>query len=300
MTKVAISQVLLERLIETNGMAVRKTSQNAVYWYTSDKPGPYYFNTENIAGEQPAESALEAINKILKDKLPHEEQAIAISETINKIVQSDEAYEHAVDSLLQYYAANCSYPPTIISGGERRDWFFSIPIARKLGLPHLFIYKSGEHYLADHDGHYVELDLNGQKVLHVADIINMASSYLDRWIPILKATGAEFTETLVVAVRNQAGVESLNQNQISVLAPLSVDLSLFTEAHNLGLINTFALNEITLFSRSPVDWVRAYLTSLNDEANQEIILDPKDKERERIFKSTDPYQLKSEFPLYFQ
>ena len=32
---------------------------------------------------------------------------------------------------------------TIISGGESRDWIFSIPIAARLRVPHTMIYKDG-------------------------------------------------------------------------------------------------------------------------------------------------------------
>jgi orotate phosphoribosyltransferase len=299
MSTVSVSQILLERLISTHGLAVRNDAQDEAFWYTSGKPGPFYINTEKIAGEQEAADILEDINELLKAPLSKQQQAGAFFAKMNQLVAADEAYSASIDALLDYYESHAGYKPAFISGGERRDWFFSIPVARRLKLPHVFLFKSGEHVITDHEGKPLESSLLNQKVLHVADIINQASSYLNRWIPILQNTGAAFTETLTVAVRSQEGLASLKQHHIRVVSPLTVDRPLFTEAYELGLINEFAYNEISKFYDSPEAWTQDFLRENTRDYGQNSNLDTKTKERIAYFKAEDPYQLKSEFPAFF-
>jgi orotate phosphoribosyltransferase len=296
MTAKRTSQVLLERLIDTNGFAVRKSSNDGAFWYTSGKPGPFYINTQNIAGEHGAEAALEKINHILKADHPKEAQAKAIFEVIQHTIANDESYDNSINALVDYYISHSSHKPIVISGGERRDWFFSIPFAKKLNLPHICLFKSGEYLVTDHEGNTIELDVRGSKVLHVADIINLASSYTNRWIPMLKHAGTAFTETLSVAVRSQEGVQNLKANHVSVISPLIVERPLFKEAFSLGLINEFAYNEIISFYDSPEDWTRRFIIESDlDNSN----LNSREMERLEVFKKTDPYQLKSELPAFF-
>lgn len=290
------TQVLLERLISTNGFSVRKNKHDDVYWYTSGIPGPFYVNTEYIAGEKEADNALKKINKILGSNSSKALKVSSIFDLIDSIVESDEGYNTSIEALSHFYMSNRNSIPSFISGGERRDWFFSIPIAKKLGIPHITLFKSGDYHVTDFNGNTIEIALENQKVLHVADIINQASSYFERWIPILKNTGVHFSETLTVAVRNIEGFESLKSNNIAVISPLFVDKSLFNEAYKLGLINEFALHEIGQFLESPKEWTKYFLKGNNiDYANLTI----KDQERINIFKKHDPYHLKNEFPSFF-
>jgi len=77
-----------------------------------------------------------------------------------------------------------------ISGGERRDWFFSPIIAKLLNKPHITIYKDLTTVVSS-DGKTEELkELNGESVLHIADLITEASSYERAWIPAIKTTAA--------------------------------------------------------------------------------------------------------------
>ncbi|WP_195571721.1 hypothetical protein [Paenibacillus sp. 1001270B_150601_E10] len=298
MTMVGASAQLLERLIATEGIAVRNHSGADAFWYASGIPGPFYINTENIAGKEASCILLEQITTVLESSLPASQASKTIFDMIIDVVVQDEEYQRSIEALLDHYLANRSRPPAVISGGERRDWFFSIPMASILNLPHLFLFKSGQHHVTDDEGNALDLHLVGQRVLHVADIINAASSYVDRWIPILREAGAAFSETLVVAVRNKEGIENLKHHQIAVISPLTVDRTLFTEAFELGLIPESACKEIHLFYDSPKDWTRGYLTESGGIPSS-VEMDRKKKERLYKFRTTDPYGLKSEFPSYF-
>ncbi len=300
MTKPSASRMLLERLIATKGFAVRSRPQDDAYWYTSNKPGPFYINTENIAGEQ-TETMLSAITKVMQADLTHEERTRTICEIVMQEVRNDPGYRAAIDALVDDYRTSSSYQPTVISGGERRDWFFSIPVAAKMGLPHIYLFKSGEYFVTEAEGKPLELALEHQKVLHVADIINLASSYVTKWIPILRSTPAIFHETLSVAVRSQAGIDVLKQHQVNVISPLIVGKPLFAEALSLGLIPEFAHDEIHQYYDSPVEWTRSLLAGRDGagDDDQHAGLDTRKAERIRHFRSTDPYGLKDNFPAYF-
>jgi adenine/guanine phosphoribosyltransferase-like PRPP-binding protein len=292
-------QVLLERLISTNGIAVRNSAKDEAFWYTSGIPGPFYINTENIAGEHDADKVLENLKIILRSNHSKEIQSRSILETISQAVDKDKSYDASIDALLDYFLTHSPFKPSMISGGERRDWFFSVPIARKLKLPHIFLYKSEDHCVTDHEGKTIEIALRDQNVLHVADIINQASSYLKRWIPMLSNIGVEFSNTLTVAVRSQEGIDNLMKNNVSVISPIVVDRSLFTEAFNLGLITEFANNEIGLFYDSSKEWTRYFLSENNANCIKNMSLDTVKRDRIEFFKNADPYKLKSEFPGFF-
>jgi orotate phosphoribosyltransferase len=294
MSEAGTAQILLERLIATGGFAVRNHKQEDAFWYTSGNPGPFYINTENIAGAQTAEAALNKITHMLKAGLSTAQIAKTVVALINDAVANDAEYRRSIEAITEFYRSHRTYEPIAISGGERRDWFFSIPVAARLKLPHIFLFKSGHYHVTDYEGDSTELELRDRNVVHVADIIN-ASSYLERWIPILKTTGAIFTETLTVAVRNSDGVQNLRKHNISVVSPLLVDLPLFAEAHRLGLISPFAYDEISRFYASPKDWTRSFLA----EGNIQTSTNMTKQTRIEQFKQTDPYGLKSEFPAFF-
>lgn len=299
MLNVRASQVLLERLISTNGLKVRKSPEDDAFWYTSGIPGPFYINTETIAGSNKAGEILATFDTILKAGLTQEQQASSILETVTEAVNADKSYEASIDSLLEYYLSQNRIRPFAVSGGERRDWFFSIPIAQKLEIPHLFLYKNGSCRVTDFEGKSIDIDLHNTNVLHVADIINKASSYLTRWIPILQKTGAAFSDTLSVSVRSQEGVNHLQAKHISVISPLVVDVPLFAEAYRLGLINEFAYNEIKLYYDSPRNWTRQFIESRSIDDSERLNTDRIKQERIQVFKSSDPYRLKNDLPSFF-
>src|SRR5690606_10969459 len=98
------------------------------------------------------ETMLSAITEVMQADFTHEERTRKIYEVVIQEVRNDPGYQNAIDALVDDYRASSSYQPTVISGGERRDWFFSIPVAAKLGLPHIYLFKSGGYFVTDADG----------------------------------------------------------------------------------------------------------------------------------------------------
>ncbi|UVI33157.1 hypothetical protein [Paenibacillus spongiae] len=107
------SKVLLERLIATKGLAVRSSSKHDIYWYTSSIPGPFYFNTQNIAGEHAAGHILEKITNILKDTTARDLQTKAIAAIINQAVMEDPLYRASIDALVDYYRSQSNNVPSM-------------------------------------------------------------------------------------------------------------------------------------------------------------------------------------------
>ena len=93
------------------------------------------------------------------------------------------------------------------SGGERRDWFFSLPVAIRMGLPHLYIYKDGGTFLADGGATTAIDDLTGKRTAHVADLVTEASSYARAWIPAIRDRGGDMLMAANVIDRAQGGMD---------------------------------------------------------------------------------------------
>jgi len=114
-----------------------------------------------------------------------------------------------------------------ISGGQRRDWLFSAPVAKALELPHISLYKQ-----EDGKEDRIEVHVNGGRqeyisikdfhVVHVADLLTTAESYYGAnpdkdkacrtgWLPMLRNAGATIDDTIAVVSRCQGGEEKLEK-----------------------------------------------------------------------------------------
>ena len=129
---------LVSYLFETN--AIRFCEENKPFWYTSGKIGPYFINTHFVYGsEKDAVELLAFIDECLADKLSLPGK---VFEKVLKQYQTNKIYKNVIDTMLKYIEDNINVCEIdYISGGERRDWFFSNIIAHLLKKPHLSIYK---------------------------------------------------------------------------------------------------------------------------------------------------------------
>ena len=129
---------LVSYLFETN--AIRFCEENKPFWYTSGKIGPYFINTHFVYGnEKTAVELLAFIDECLADKLTLPEK---VFEKVLKQYQTNGIYKSVIDTMLEHIQNNINVAEIdYISGGERRDWFFSNMISYLLNKPHLSIYK---------------------------------------------------------------------------------------------------------------------------------------------------------------
>ena len=91
-------------------------------------------------------------------------------------------YARAIDALCHLIKESVSLDFDAISGGESRDWDFSNPVAVALKKPHIKIYK---------DGKVLGSDIEGKRIVHVADLNNEGSSIRDLWYPTIEDNNGE-------------------------------------------------------------------------------------------------------------
>ncbi len=271
---------IIEALFETK--AVRVAPENQPFWYTSGRLGPFFINTHFLLeNEAAAGEVLKRIEKAIAD---------------NKLTAPEEIF----DMMLAYYNKGGTFKMVsdklaeeaskldfdYISGGERRDYFFSMMPAYLLKKPHLTIYKDMTSvYSESIDGPAVDvkdIDLKGKKALHIADLITEASSYERAWIPVIRGLGSEITDTVAVVDRHQNGREVLKGLGVELHALTGINEELFDEAKANGVINDAQKDMIMHFLENPADYMTAFLKANPGFIDAEIAKGGKNKERAEL------------------
>ena len=197
---------IMSYLFETK--AVRFCEENKPFWYTSGKIGPYFINTHFVYGsEKDASELLAFIDECLKDKASLPEK---VFRKVLKQYNENEIYHNVIDTMKDYITKNINVEEIdYISGGERRDWFFSNMIAYLLDKPHISIYKDLSTVVSNSKFEKSETvsNIENKKVLHIADLVTVASSYIRAWIPAIKNIGGQMCWSCVVVDRMQGGKE---------------------------------------------------------------------------------------------
>ena len=129
---------VMSYLFETN--AIRFCAQNKPFWYTSGKIGPYFINTHFVYGsEKEATELLSFIDDCLSNKLTLPKKVF--DKTFAQY-NSNEIYKNIIDTMKAFIIQNIDVAQIdYVSGGERRDWFFSDLVAFLLGKPHITVFK---------------------------------------------------------------------------------------------------------------------------------------------------------------
>lgn len=271
---------IIEALFETK--AVRVAPENQPFWYTSGRLGPFFINTHFLLeNEAAAGEVLKRIEKAIAD---------------NKLTAPEEIF----DMMLAYYNKGGTFKMVsdklaeeaskldfdYISGGERRDYFFSMMPAYLLKKPHLTIYKDMTSvYSESIDGPAVDvkdIDLKGKKALHIADLITEASSYERAWIPVIRGLGSDITDTVAVVDRHQNGREVLKGLGVVLHALTGINEDLFEEAKANGVINDAQKDMIMHFLENPADYMTAFLKANPGFIDAEIAKGGKNKERAEL------------------
>lgn len=258
---------ILSYLFETN--AIKFCKENEPFWYTSGKIGPYFFNAQYVYGGEKDSSeflnyitdelALVKENKANKLNLPKK-----LFDNVLAEYNSNSIYNDVINQMKKYIEKNIGLDSfEYISGGERRDWYFSVIIAHLLNKPHLTVFKDMSALISTPDFSKTETisDLNGSKVLHLADLITTASSYIKMWVPIINNLNGKMENTLVIIDRNQGGKENLKKVGVTAHALATVDKDLFKEAFELGVINQEQLNMVNKYFDNPDDTMREFLVN---------------------------------------
>lgn len=251
---------LMSLLFETNAFKI--CEENKPFWLTSGTISPYFSNTHFLYGsEKDAQDFLNFIDVQL-ETVPKDLIPANLFEEVLKQYENNKIYKTVVDTLKEFMENKIDLSVIdYVSGGERRDWYFSIILAYLLGKPHITIYKDLTTIVntCDFEEATPVTKLPGKRVLHIADLITMASSYLKCWIPAIKNLDSEIVTSVAVVNRLQGGDQVLNNLGIRSLSLLQVDNNLFEKAKELNIINEAQLDMLNKFAEDPYQSMRDFL-----------------------------------------
>ena len=281
---------IMSYLFETN--AIRFCEENKPFWYTSGKIGPYFINTHFVFGnEGDAVSFLSFIDECLSDKITLPKK---VFERALEQYNNNEIYKNVIDTIKKYIEDNINVSEIdYVSGGERRDWFFSNIIAYLLDKPHISIYKDLSTVVSNSDFSNTTnvSNLDGKKVLHVADLVTVASSYLRAWIPAIKNLGAKMCWSCVVVDRMQGGTAKIEAEGVKALSLVNVDNSLFEKALDLSIINDSQYQMLCEFFKDPDKTMKEFLINHPEFLENSLKSDEKTKKRAQLLIDNNLYGL---------
>ncbi len=261
--------------------AVRVCPENKPFWYTSSKIGPYYINTHFLYGsEEKANGLLKVIDVCKENRLECSE---VVLELTRKNFETDEIYRGLILSMCEYIRSNFDMKKiSYLSGGERRDWFFSLIIADILKLPHITIFKDLTAVLFQNGVSSEVQDIKNADVLHIADIITEASSYTRAWIPAIQALNGNLKYSLVVIDRLQGGAEKLNGAGVESHALMNVDKELFDGALEAAHITYEQHKMLRNYLEKPTETMRTFLLEHPEFLENSLKSDSRTAERAKI------------------
>lgn len=186
---------------------------------TSGALGVYYINTEKL---YPNGNKWEGFG---------DDSRAMIADAVSAMNESD-VYKSVISSVAdEVKRALYNKPqPWMISGGQRRDWLFSGPVAQILGLPHISVYKDERVEVILPNNSVGQNNLKGVTAVHVVDLITEGSSVYrvengveKGWVPALRSRGVRINDLVSIVSRKQGGEESLEKQGVWVKSFVSVD-----------------------------------------------------------------------------
>lgn len=281
---------IISYLFKTN--AIKFCEENKPFWYTSGKIGPYFINTHFIYGsEKEAKELLSFIDEQLANKMALPKN---VFEKVLEQYNSNKIYKDVIDTMINTIKENIDLSEIdYISGGERRDWFFSNIIAYLLDKPHISIYKDLNAVVSDSKFEKTKkLDkIEGKKVLHIADLVTVASSYIRAWIPAIENFGAKMCWSCVVVDRMQGGTEKIEEKGILPLSLVKVDKSLFEKAVDMNIINKAQQEMLNDFFENPDETMKNFLVNHPEFIDDSLNSDEKTAKRAKLLVENNLYGL---------
>ncbi|MDR1059930.1 MAG: orotate phosphoribosyltransferase [Clostridiales bacterium] len=274
-----IGERITALLLESD--ALRIAPEDRPFWYTSATIGPFYNNTQFLfGGEARANELLALIDDAAAAKTGRLGAQGAISARILAEYGEGGLFRKAADCMAEYMRARIDMDGIdIISGGERRDWIFSIIAAHLFRKPHLAIFKDMSAALGG--APVAPGSLAGKRCLHVSDLVTEASSYTRAWAPAVAAAGARLTDSLTVVDRAQGGGAALAALGIRHHALVSMTPELFDRLLSEGRINGRQRELIRRYMQDPRGAMRAFVMAHPEFVESALRSGGKDAERAR-------------------
>lgn len=275
-----MENLIVKLLFQTK--AIQVCEENKPFWYTSGSLGPYYINTHYLYGsKQEAEDLLSYMEEISNNKETY--PSLLFKKMLNQY-QTNEIFKNVMDMIVE---KSKEIEFDFISGGERRDFFFSIIAAYLLKKPHISIFKDMSMVVSDSDFNssspVTKDSFKGQKSLHIADLVTEASSYLRAWIPAIDFAGGVINDTIAIVDRDQGGYEALLEKGITLHSFALIQKDLFNTAKNGGYISEAQLTLILQFIESPKLFMKTFIENNPTFIEEQINAGGKSKERALLF-----------------
>lgn len=219
---------------------------------TSGELGIYYINAEKLAQDS---GEFEKYGENSQAMIAHAIKMAEVHPTFGEVIDilTEDAKILIPDLHKEGYG---------ISGGQRRDWLFSGPVAHRLGIPHISLYKDEKIEIVAPGGEtYSKDDLEGRRfgALQFVDLLTEASSCyrieegnLRGWIPMLRRNHFPVNSLVAVVTRLQGGEERLRQQKVNVEAKVAIDQNFLKEYSKQP--------EIAVeYNQNPTLWSQNYL-----------------------------------------
>ena len=257
------------------------------------KIGPYFINAEFLYGsEADSKELISFIDSQKLDKISFPKKML--EETL-KQYESNTIFKDVVNEIKKLIEdeiglENFDY----ISGGERRDWFFSYIIANMLEKPHITIYKDLTSVVSNYtyeDTKEVK-DLGRARVLHLADLLNQSSSYKRAWIPAISGLNGTICYSVVAVDRMQGGREALESDNIKCYSLIDMGESLFKEGARLNYITNEQLEMILKFTEDPDKTMQEFVEKHPEFIENALKADEKTATRAQLCVDSGFYGLK--------
>lgn len=280
---------LVDALIESEALKIAPPGE--LFFYTSGTVGPYYINTHFLyGGPEPAKELLDFIDSDGEQL----DFAYNLRERVLDHIDTDDRYRAVIDELsAAILEAEDETPAAWVSGGARRDWFFSVAVAEQLQRPHLYLFKDGSAADLDEEGNLRSVDsLEGATTVHVADLVTEASSYVRTWIPAIRDREGQMILSANVVDRAQGGLDVLQKSDVPALALLRVDEELFATLREKGVIDDAQQQTLIAYFGNPQKAMASFLGD-NPEFIQNALAstDERTAARARQLVEQDPYDL---------
>ncbi len=243
---------ITEYLFRTN--AIKVADPKTPFWYTSGLIGPFYVNTHYLAGGKPtATDLLELITS-------HPGNISAIHTKVKEIYETHPIFRDVIRKAAGLIKSSTDISRIdFISGGERRDWFFHSMVAELLDKPALFIHKDASVWVKE-GNEMGQVDfIEGANVLHVADLVTIASSYVKVWVPAVKQLRGSITHAMNIVDRCQGAEKVLKGLGISPMSLAKIDVNLFHAASQRGYITRAQHGMIVDYLRDPFTTMKKFL-----------------------------------------
>lgn len=242
---------LADYLFQTEALKIAAPEQP--FWYTSGKIGPFFINTHYLYGSAAeADALLQEIEQLSNNP---EEMPVRITSLCLRQFEQESTYNYVIKSAYKMLSP-VAEEVDFISGGARRDFFFSLPLAALLNKPHLSCYKDGRSYYSLPGEPALEVlsadsQIQGQRGLHIADIITVASSFFRLWIPQIEQAGATMAYAAAILDRGQGGGQLLAEAGIPLFTLGTVNAEFFYSAAEIKQINAGQAEMCIAFLQDP-------------------------------------------------